>query len=30
MLVLPARGDRSTLVLLATTTCQAVSVFDLT
>jgi hypothetical protein len=30
VLVLPARGDRSTLVLLATTTCQAVSVFDLT
>lgn len=29
VLVLPATGDRSTLVLLDTRTCQAVSVFDL-
>jgi hypothetical protein len=30
VLVLPGSGDRSTLVLLDTSTCQAVSVFDLT
>ncbi len=30
VLVLPANGDRSTLVLLDTRTCRAVSVFDLT
>ncbi|MFL6241534.1 MAG: hypothetical protein ACJ73V_00735, partial [Acidimicrobiia bacterium] len=30
VLVLPGTGDRSTLVLLDTSTCQAVSVFDLT
>jgi hypothetical protein len=29
VLVLPGTGDRSTLVLLDTSTCQAVSVFDL-
>jgi len=29
VLVLPATGDRSTLVVLDTRTCQAVSVFDL-
>jgi hypothetical protein len=29
VLVLPARGDRSTLVLLSTRTCRAVSVSDL-
>jgi hypothetical protein len=29
VLVLPGTGERSTLVLLDTTTCQAVSVFDL-